>query len=94
MRTDTVHESKHGRYLVRQKNYIDSTLLFRALAESSDYLASGLIAASPVLSQVGSRLRTSRSLASSGSFPTLRARKTCTSSRWKRGEELREALTP
>ncbi|EKX36866.1 hypothetical protein GUITHDRAFT_116889 [Guillardia theta CCMP2712] len=51
MRTDTVHESKHGRYLVRQKNYIDSTLLFRALAESSDYLASGLIAASPVLSQ-------------------------------------------
>lgn len=50
IRTDTVHESHLGRYVVRQKQYIDSKMLFNSLARTSDYLASGLIAASPVLS--------------------------------------------
>ena len=50
IRADTVHESHMGRYLVRQRQYIDPERLFKTLGQTSDYLASGLISASPVLS--------------------------------------------
>jgi hypothetical protein len=35
IRADTVHESHLGRYLVRQKHYIDAKKLFRTLAQTS-----------------------------------------------------------
>jgi len=50
-RSDTVHESQRGRFVVKPRQYIDSKMLLALLAQTSDYLASGLIAASPVLSQ-------------------------------------------
>lgn len=46
-----VHESVNGRYRVTSSDFLDSVSLFRELRErTSDYLASGLIGASPVLS--------------------------------------------
>mmetsp|Transcript_56015 Transcript_56015/g.137363 ORF Transcript_56015/g.137363 Transcript_56015/m.137363 type:complete len:760 (-) Transcript_56015:34-2313(-) len=50
MRADTIHESHGGRYQVKATHYLDSQTLFQELRDTGDYLASGLISASPVLS--------------------------------------------
>jgi len=51
VRSDTTHESINGRYRVQTTDFLDSLALFQSLRDgTSDYLTSGLISASPVMS--------------------------------------------